>query len=116
MEAAFYLLSEMNPQSVTECLLATQMIGVHHSAVSFLKAANSGQTLEVCEALGRQSVRLMRLFNQQLAVLSKLQGKGAQQKVTVEHVHVNAGGQAIVGAVTSGKGTRGGGGNEESKA
>ena len=27
-----------------------------------------------------------------------------QQKVTVEHVHVHAGGQAIVGAVNSGRG------------
>jgi len=34
----------------------------------------------------------------------------AQQKVTVEHVHVHSGGQAIVGAVTPG-----GGGHEKSQ-
>src|SRR5258707_9801856 len=37
-----------------------------------------------------------------------IRGKG-QQKVTVEHVHVHAGGQAIVGAITPG-----GGGKEKS--
>ena len=35
--------------------------------------------------------------------LGRHRGKG-QQKVTVEHVHVNAGGQAIVGAVAAGGG------------
>ena len=34
----------------------------------------------------------------QIEALQRYRGKG-QQKVTVEHVHVNAGGQAIVGVV-----------------
>jgi hypothetical protein len=34
----------------------------------------------------------------QVEALQRYRGKG-QQKVTVEHVHVHAGGQAIVGAV-----------------
>jgi hypothetical protein len=36
----------------------------------------------------------------QIEALQRYRGKG-QQKFTVEHVHVNAGGQAIVGAVHS---------------
>ena len=32
--------------------------------------------------------------------MAKLKGTASQQKVTVEHVHVNKGGQAIVGAVS----------------
>jgi len=39
----------------------------------------------------------------QVEALQRYRGKG-QQKVTVEHVHVHAGGQAIVGAVTPGGG------------
>jgi hypothetical protein len=35
--------------------------------------------------------------------LNRHRGKG-QQKVTVEHVHVHSGGQAIVGAVAPGEG------------
>jgi hypothetical protein len=41
----------------------------------------------------------MRLFNEQLDAMAKLQGKSGQQHVIVEHVTVAAGGQAIVGAV-----------------
>ena len=41
----------------------------------------------------------MRVFNEQLEAMTKLKGKGGQQRVIVEHVTVAAGGQAIVGAV-----------------
>jgi hypothetical protein len=34
-----------------------------------------------------------------LEALNRHRGKGGQQKVTVEHVHVHAGGQAVVGMV-----------------
>jgi hypothetical protein len=37
-------------------------------------------------------------LDKQLEALQRYRGKG-QQKVTVEHVHVNAGGRAIVGTV-----------------
>lgn len=37
----------------------------------------------------------------QVEALQRYRGKG-QQRVTVEHVHVHQGGQAIVGAVTAG--------------
>ena len=48
-----------------------------------------------------------RTFTAQLDSLNKHRGKG-QQKVTVEHVHVNEGGQAVVGNIN-----QGGGGNEK---
>jgi hypothetical protein len=48
-------------------------------------------------------VKLLRTFTAQIEALQRHRGKG-EQKVTVEHVHVHAGGQAIVGAVTPGGG------------
>ncbi len=45
----------------------------------------------------------MRLFNDHIGMLAKLKGTASQQKVTVEHVHVHEGGQAIVGAVSATK-------------
>ena len=42
---------------------------------------------------------LIRTFAAQTEALQRYRGKG-QQKVTVEHVHVHTGGQAIVGAVS----------------
>ena len=47
---------------------------------------------------GNLAIKLLRTFTMQIEALQRYRGKG-QQKVTVEHVHVNAGGQAIVGAV-----------------
>jgi hypothetical protein len=46
------------------------------------------------------AIKLLRTFTMQLEALQRYRGKG-QQKVTVEHVNVNAGGQAIVGTVQS---------------
>ena len=43
----------------------------------------------------------MRVFSEQLEAMQKLRGKAGQQRVTVEHVHVHNGAQAIVGTVTA---------------
>ena len=54
------------------------------------------------------AAKLLRVFREQLQALQRYRGKG-QQKVTVEHVHVHAGGQAIGGCVEAprGRGERG---------
>ena len=101
-------LAEMKASNATEAMLAIQMIGVHHAVIKFLHdATHPNQTLEGGDANVLRATRLMRLFNQQLEAMAKLKGKTGQQKVTVEHVHVNAGGQAIVGSIESGKRNRG---------
>jgi hypothetical protein len=51
-----------------------------------------------------QANKLSRTYATLLEALNRHRGKG-QQKVTVEHVHVHEGGQAIVGNVTPGGGT-----------
>ena len=53
-----------------------------------------------------QANKLSRTYAVLLDALNRHRGKG-QQKVTVEHVHVHAGGQAVVGMV----GAPGGGGH-----
>src|SRR5437764_266135 len=45
-----------------------------------------------------QANKLSRTFAKLLEALNRHRGKG-QQKVTVEHVHVHSGGQAVVGIV-----------------
>jgi hypothetical protein len=49
-------------------------------------------------AFGSAAARLMRAYATQVEVLRRLRN-GGQQFVRVEHVHVNDGGQAIVGNV-----------------
>jgi hypothetical protein len=95
---------ELKSGNLAESMLAVQMTGVHFAALKFLKdAAIQEQTFEGQDANVLRATRLMRIFNEQLEAMAKLKGKTGQQKVTVEHVHVNAGGQAIVGAVTAGR-------------
>jgi hypothetical protein len=51
--------------------------------------------------------KLMRTFTAQMEALRKYR-TGGEQKVTVQHVHVNDGGQAVVGNVSH----KGGGGKK----
>jgi hypothetical protein len=94
------MLAELEPATATEALLAAQMVGTERAAMRFLaRAMLPGQTTEAIGANVTRSVRLMRLFNEQIETMSKLKGKSGQQRVVVEHVNVEAGGQAIVGTV-----------------
>ena len=63
------------------------------------------QTFEGRHEALNQANKLPRSFATLLDTLNRHRGKG-QQKVTVEHVHVHSGGQAIVGAVAPGGETR----------
>lgn len=115
--AALDLVVELAPANATQALLAVQMLGVHEAALLFLQRATSeAQTFEGCDANVLRATRLMRLFSEQAELIARLKGKTSQQKVTVEHVHIHQGGQAIVGAVTTTKTDQGGGAIEESRA
>jgi hypothetical protein len=87
------------PADGAEGMLALQMVGTHDAALECLRRAAlprltfAGRDMEF-----KHAHKLMSLYTQQLAALNKHRGKG-QQKVTVEHVNVAAGGQAIVGNI-----------------
>ena len=59
----------------------------------------AGQTVEGRDLNLKHATRLMSVYERQVAALDKHRGKG-QQNLTVKHVHVAEGGQAIVGNVT----------------
>jgi hypothetical protein len=109
---AIAAMAEMAPQNATEAMLAVQMIATHEAGLMFLRRATAGQYVQQVDASVLQATRLMRVFNEQLEAMQRFKGKAGQQKVTVEHVHVHEGGQAVVGAVSVSKGqlnTPGGG-------
>jgi len=58
-----------------------------------------GQAYDGRDAHLRRSMQLMQLFVQQLEALAKLKGQHGQQRVRVEHVHVQNGGRAVVGVM-----------------
>jgi len=82
-----------------EGMLATQMVATHAAAITALRRLKGSETIPQQDSNGNLAVKLLRTFAAQVEALQRHRGKG-QQKVTVEHVHVHAGGQAIVGSVT----------------
>ena len=73
----------------------------------YRRAMLDEQTFEGRHENLSQANKLSRTYAALLDALNRYRGKG-QQKVTVEHVHVHAGGQAVVGTVEApGGGDRG---------
>ena len=100
------LLNGIQPQDEIEGMLAVQMIAVHNAAMEALRRAMiTSQTFEGAEANVNRATKMLRTFAAQMEALQRFR-TGGQQKVTVEHVYVNAGGQAIVGVVNRGEGNR----------
>ena len=81
-----------------EGMLATQMVATHLAGIGALRRLRGSETVAQQDSNGNLAVKLLRIFTMQIEALQRYRGKG-QQKVTVEHVNVNAGGQAIVGSV-----------------
>lgn len=105
--AATAALMEMRPQNVTEALLISQMIAVHFHAINASMRASEADNLIKLEKFINLAIKLNRTFTAQMEALNRYR-RGGKQKVTVEHVHVNEGGQAIVANVAE----RGRGENE----
>jgi len=87
------------PQDEIEGMLASQMVATHFMALRRLRSLKNSETIAQQDSHGNLAIKLMRTFTAQMEALNRYRGKG-QQKMTVEHVHVHAGGQAIVGNVT----------------
>lgn len=107
---AITALAEFAPKNSIEASLAAQMTATGEAALMFMeRATRQDQGSEVIDLNVARATRLMRLHLEQVEAMQKLKGKAGQQKVTVEHVHVHEGGQAIVGAVSTTQGEGDGG-------
>ncbi len=99
---AIEVYENLSPADEIESMLAIQMVGTHEAVTESLRrAALENQTFVGRDQALKHATKLMALYLKQVAALDKHRGKG-QQKVTVEHVHVAAGAQAIVGNVEAG--------------
>lgn len=98
----------IEPRDQVEAMLAAQMAAVHNATMTFARRLNNVETIPQQDSAERAFNKLARTFAAQMEALKRYR-TGGQQKVTVEHVTVNQGGQAIVGNVTH----KGGGGDEK---
>jgi hypothetical protein len=89
----------IGPKDEIEGMIAAQLIAAHNVAMEcYRRAMIREQPLEGYRENLSQANKLSRTYAVLLDALNRHRGKG-QQKVTVEHVHVHSGGQAVVGTI-----------------
>jgi len=96
-----FMLSVINgvaPRDQLETMLAAQMAAVHMLTMSFAGRLGASDTFWEWNCVGPAFNKLARTFALQIEALKKYR-TGGEQQVTVRHVTVNQGGQAIVGNV-----------------
>lgn len=95
------MLHEIAPKNQLEGMLAVQMIACHNMAMETTRRAMApNQSPEGMDANVSRAQRLMKTFVAQTDALSKLRGN--KKTVTIKHVNVSEGGQAIIGDVHHG--------------
>ena len=100
--AAVDALIGIKPGDELEGMIAAQLVACHNASMEcYRRARLVEQTFEGYRENLNQANKLGRTYAVLLDALNRHRGKG-QQKVTVEHVHVHEGGQAIVGNVEGG--------------
>lgn len=95
------------PVDGIEGMTAALLVAVQDAALVALKDSTHADRYDSRASSASRADRLLSSFVKLADLRSRLQGGGTTQKVTVEHVTVTAGGQAVIGAVA---GARVGGG------
>ena len=99
--AALASVQGIGPRDHLESLLACQMTATHAAAMEMLRRAQvKEQPSQVVDACVNRATRLMRTFALQVTALKDYRARG-HQTVTVQHVQVGEGGQAVVGGSVS---------------
>ena len=101
LSATIAALMGIAPKDELEGMMAAQLVAAHNAAMECYRRAMIGdQSFEGRRENLTQANKLSRTYAALVEALNRHRGKG-QQKVTVEHVHVHAGGQAVVGMVAA---------------
>src|SRR5215211_8180245 len=93
----------IQPKDEIEAMLAGQMAATHLGTMAMARRLNQSDNILHRDSAERAFNKLARTFTTQMEALKRYR-TGGQQRVVVEHVTVNAGGQAIVGSVEAGGG------------
>jgi hypothetical protein len=93
------VIADIKPRDQLEAMLASQMACVHIASMTFARRLNHVDNIQQQDSAEKAYNKLLRTFTSQMEALRKYR-TGGEQKVTVQHVQVNEGGQAIVGNVS----------------
>lgn len=95
------VIKDIKPRDQIEAMLAAQMAGIHMTTMTFTRRLSQVENIPQQDSAERALNKLARTFATQMEALKRYR-TGGEQKVTVQHVSVSEGGQAIVGNVTQG--------------
>ncbi len=90
----------LNPRDELESMLAVQMAAVHKATVTAARRLAHVENIPQQDSAERMLNKLARTFTMQMQALQKYR-TGGKQRVVVKHVHVNEGGQAVIGNVSA---------------
>jgi hypothetical protein len=101
VNAALALIESAKPREEMESALVIQMACTHTATMAVLGRLGGGHGGDRHVAMmATAAARLVRAYATQVEALRRLRN-GGSQFVRVEHVHVNEGGQAVIGNVRS---------------
>ena len=88
----------MRLRDEAEVMLIAQMIATHELAMTFARRLKGTENLAQQDSAVNCLTKLTRTYAAQMEALKRYRS-GGEQKMTIQHVHVAEGGQAIVGNV-----------------
>jgi hypothetical protein len=101
VNASLAFIEGAKPRDEIESALVIQMACTHSAAMAVLNRLGEGRGGDRgVAAMASAAARLLRAYATQVEALRRLRN-GGSQIVRVEHVHVNEGGQTVIGNVNS---------------
>ncbi len=100
VNASLAFIEGAKPRDEIECALVIQMACTHSAAMAVLSRLGGAAGDRTVAAMASAAARLLRAYATQVEALRRLR-HGGSQTLRVEHVHVNEGGQALIGNVNS---------------
>ena len=98
LNATLSLVRGLKPTDATECMLASQIAGIHNAVMAQISLLSQTTTIMEQDSAQRTLSNLIRMMDRLVERLVTYRKRAAEQNVTV--VAVAPGGQAIVGDVT----------------
>lgn len=96
-------LYNMDPNDAVEAHVVNQISMVNEAMIDAMRRLTVAESLELRETYSRMLNQLGRTSAALVQTLGSYRGRG-EQRITVQHVNVNEGGQAIVGNIAAGVG------------
>lgn len=103
VNVVFQALADCASKDSTEAKLCAQSTALYAQGMQYISKAENASLMCHVEFYMKFAIKLLRLHNETIEALSKYR-RGGEQRVVVQHVQVNDGGQAIVGSVLNGGG------------